>query len=273
MLARPARGPLAALLVLCAGPAPAAIIQSGFNDVTGINADGVANNSPFNVNNAPLMNQGAGEPGWAGPWQQGGGVVVGRTAFEGDGAAAFFQNTATALRVVAQDLLDPFSVSVRFMVPGAVTDSLIFRVADSRFADIFGIAVQWFVNSNLQLGVLDGVEDSCISGCPVELTGMRITPGVWHEVRVEVDPVVRTWNIFLDGVMYNAPDPLGFRSVPAGGLRLNQVSFVSLIANPNGSFLDAVVINNQLNAVPEPASGALAAVGVLGLAARRLRRR
>src|SRR5262245_48079486 len=58
--------------------AAADIVQSGFNDVTGINGDGLANQLPYSTANAALDGQGAGETGWAGLWHAGNtGIKVG----------------------------------------------------------------------------------------------------------------------------------------------------------------------------------------------------
>ena len=75
----PAGIALTILFILAPARAGADIIQSGFNDAAGTNSDGIVNNSPFNINN-PLGGQGAGEPGWAGPWQMttGSAFVVGQ---------------------------------------------------------------------------------------------------------------------------------------------------------------------------------------------------
>jgi hypothetical protein len=238
---------LALLMALMAGTANAQIIQSGFNDVSGINGDGVPNNSPFNTADAPLGGQGASEPGWAGPWHNNGGGIVSQTAFEGDGAAAFFQNTAGTVRALGRAPANPFSIDVRLMIPQAVTRDVLFRIWDGGIVDIFrAIGVQWQVESDLGFYVLDGTENSCTTGqCNLESTGMRLTPGVWHLVRVEIDPASRTWDFSVDGVRYAAPDPLGFRGQPT---RLDRIEYLNEIAAPGGSYLDAVVIN----IVPEP---------------------
>ena len=265
----------ATLLALPLGRADAAFIRSGFNDVSGINGDGVANNSPFNVANAPLGGQGVGEPGWAGPWFVSvGSVAVGGTAFEGDGAAAFFQNTAAADRVLAQAPTQRFRVDYRILVPRSISRDVVFRVYDNTRSNIFdAIAAQLAVLSDFQFNVIDGIEDSCQTGlCHVEATGLFLTPGVWNEIGVEVDPVGRTWDLFVNGVHYNAPDPLGFRGVP---VLPNAIQFLNEIGAPDGSFVDAVTVNLDLTAtaVPEPSSCALAATGLLVLVARRVRRR
>ena len=76
------------------------VVSAGFNDVTGINGDGVANNSPYNVANASLAGQGAGEPGWFDTWGIGGAPLVVNTGMaEGDGAV-FLQGTSAGVRTL-----------------------------------------------------------------------------------------------------------------------------------------------------------------------------
>jgi hypothetical protein len=258
---------VAAVGVLTFPPAAAAdVIRSGFNDAAGINADGGANGSPFNVGNVPLGGQGAGEPGWAGPWYATtGSSRVGPVAFEGDGAAAFFQDTAGAGRQLARAPTNPFSVNIRMMVPGEVTRDVIFRVYDSSVSDIFqAIAVQWVVGPDYTFSVLTGTEDACPTGaCPYANTGLTLTPGVWADVGVLVDPVARTWRFGVDGVWYDGT--MGFRGTPD---RLDAIEFLNEIAAPNGAYLDAVVIDTDplaATAVPEPTALVAVVAGLFGL--------
>src|SRR5439155_18416610 len=82
---------LTALLALAGAARGQIIASAGFNDASGINTNPTPN-SPYNINNAPLNGQGAGEPGWFTPWQVGGApAVVNVGAAEGDGAV-FLQN-------------------------------------------------------------------------------------------------------------------------------------------------------------------------------------
>ena len=158
------------------------------------------------------------------------------------------------------------------MVPQSVTRDVILRVFDSSLSDFAAIGAQWQVGSDLMFYVVDGTENSCPTGlCGLENTGLSLTPGVWHLVQVDIDPTARTWNFFVDGVRYNAPDPLGFRGQPTS---LDGIEYLNEIAAPSGSYLDAVTVNTSLNtAVPEPSSCAILAVGVFALFACRLHRR
>jgi hypothetical protein len=265
---------LMAWLSLSTGAASAALIQSGFNDVTGINGDGIANNIPFNIHDAPLDGQGAAEPGWAGPWRVSGSAVVqSTTVFEGDGAAAFFGNTASATRVLGLSPTDRFRIDLHLLIPRSITRDVIFRVYDSTIADPFvSISVQWQVAPDFSFRVVNGMEDACPTDrCVVEDTGFRLTPGVWTQVSVEIDPVSRKWDFFVDGMRFQAPAPLGFRGMPR---RLDAIEFLNEIAAPDGSYLDAVVINTDLSAgaLPEPTSAVLLGLSAVGLLTRLVQR-
>lgn len=227
----------AALLTCHQSAVQADTIQSGFNDSTGINSDG-APNSPFTLDSS-LQGQGGAEPGWAAPWVVSPGsaeVLSVSGGFEGDGAAAFFGNTAAATRAVASPLESRFRVTFRVMIPGPITRDVIFRVQDSTGQGVNAIAVQINVESDFRVRVVDGGS--------VEETGIFLTPGTFHNVTVEVDPVTKTWIFFLDGVQFNAPDPLDFRGNPA---QVDEVQFLNEIAAPNGSFLDAVIVETEID--------------------------
>src|SRR4051794_4039533 len=62
------------------------LASTGFNDVFGINGDGIPNNLPYNIHNAGLQNQGSTDPGFS-SWGGVSGQVVNSGQFEGDGAA------------------------------------------------------------------------------------------------------------------------------------------------------------------------------------------
>lgn len=230
---------ISGLLVLAAvGCQPS--FQSGFNDVSGINGDRKADQLPFNTGGVSIQNQGAGEPGWEAPWflSTGTATVQSAVKFEGDGAAAFFNNTAAADRKLDTPLLEPFSVETRIMIPGTITRDVIFRVYDSALKQniVNAIAVQWAVFPDRSFRVLDGIGNTSNN---TEDTGLKLTPGVWHKVTVVIDPVAKTWTFAVDDTVYDAPDPLGFRGAP---VNLDSVQFLNEISAPDGSYLDAVVV-------------------------------
>src|SRR5438876_6236817 len=108
---------LAGLLTLACAAHAQILAQTGFNDVSGINGDGVANNSPYNVANASVIGQGAGEPGWLQPWQGGGTLAQVRNVgmAEGDGAL-FLQGTSQVFRTLTQPITRT-SVEILLEIP------------------------------------------------------------------------------------------------------------------------------------------------------------
>src|SRR5262245_5103487 len=116
---------IAAALLTTAGTAHGQVFAaSGFNDVFGINGDGLANFFPFNINNASLHLQGQGEPNWAQPWLvQGVGRVVNANQAEGDGAAIFTGGQMS--RLLVAPLVGTQRVTTALKVLQAGTDDFI----------------------------------------------------------------------------------------------------------------------------------------------------
>ncbi len=228
------------------------LATSGFNDASGLNANGSLN-SPFNTGNVTVNGQGTGEPGWAGNWflSTGAAVVTNSASYEGDGSLAFFQNTAAADRKLSVAPTTPFQIDIRVMVPSTITRDVIFRVYDSGISNIVNaIGVQWSIGADYTFSVGDGIGDTSNN---VENTGLKLTPGEWANVTVVIDPVSRTWTFAVNGQQYNAPDPLGFRGNP---VKLDSIQYLNENASPYGSYLDDVVISPYSQFTAGPASAA-----------------
>ena len=234
------------------------LATSGFNDASGMNSNGVAN-QPFNTGNVSVNGQGNGEPGWVAPWfiSTGSAVVTSSASYEGDGSLAFFQNTAAADRKmsVAPDV--PFQIDVRVMVPSTISRDVIFRVYDSGVQGIVNaIGVQWSIGSDYTFSVGDGIGDTVNY---LENTGLKLTPGQWALVTMVIDPVSRTWTFAVDGQKYNSPDPLGFRGTP---VKLDSIQFLNEISAPQGSYLDDVTIRPIQFPTSPAGTGSQPALGV-----------
>src|SRR5438128_4548942 len=108
----------AAVLLAVAASAPAQVVQAGFNDASGINSNGTPN-SPYNVNNAPLLGQGAGEPGWLSLWQGSNlASVVNTNVNEGDGALFLSGGTVQVWRTLQAPLsVGRSTVQAMIMMP------------------------------------------------------------------------------------------------------------------------------------------------------------
>ena len=85
-------------------PTGPVIAETGFNDASGVNTDGVPN-SPYELGSALIGQPAADEVGWAGPWENGhvstvypytlAPTVQSSVVFEGDGAARFWPTSNT----------------------------------------------------------------------------------------------------------------------------------------------------------------------------------
>jgi hypothetical protein len=117
------------------------------------------------------------------------------------------------------------------------------------------------VESDGDFYVVDGTGNSASTGEAVlRNTGFVLEPGVWADVTLTINFPAQTWTFSVNSVPYQAPGWLGFRGQPT---RLDEIQFVNEIAAPDGSYLDAVV----LQTVPAPASVVLLGLGLLAVGA------
>ena len=264
-----AAGALFALIAVAGAARGQIIASAGFNDVTGINGDGVANNSPYNVANASVIGQGAGEPGWFQPWQGGGTLAQVRNAgmAEGDGAL-FLQGTSQVFRTLTQPITRT-SVEILLEIPfSAGAGGVNFYVNQNSIQDAgLRVGSQVVATADGRWQVLDGTGNGV--GTLVN-TGFFWTPGAYQRLRVDINMTTRTWEFYVNDVHFNAGHPLGFRGQP---IFLDEVNFLNGNGAPNGTFIDAVRLFPA--PVPEPSSLALlgiAACGGVPWMIRRVRR-
>lgn len=231
---------------------------AGFNDASGINADSTAD-SPYKIDDA-VVGRGMGEPGWAEAWVLGTGFpgtahVQSAIKFEGDGALRAANSTNAIFRSWAPAStagLVTVSQMLYFPPDGGVQQYLQGDGANETAAT----AAQWHAFPNGNFLVLD-------SGV-FEDTGIPVPEDAWTQVDVRVDLDARTYEFAVNGVTYNAPDPLGFR-----GTTPNLHRVVYLLEHPAGYYLDALQVTFEPTAVPdqytiaEDAQLTVAAPGVL----------
>jgi hypothetical protein len=271
---RTGRTILASVGFLCAvgaSRAGAATIyaQTGFNDQSGINGDATVG-SPYALDQT-IDGRANSEPGWAAPWKtlDGGGdggslnaVVRGSSAVEGDGGLAVTvggRGSTEFYRDFADARTDRFVVETRVNF-GSVGDfeGLVIKDNYPLAANQSGPA--WRLTGAVgsrHFEVFDGTYDGLGTW---ENTGIAQTPGQWQTVTADIDVVTQTWTFSVDGVSYNAPDPLGYeRAVP----QLNALYYFDTAA---GS-VDSIVVRG----VPEP--GSLGACAVAGGLVSLMRRR
>ena len=204
-----------------------ATILAGFNDAFGIHSDPTPD-TPYLLG-GDLNGQGGAEPGWAGPWSRGQGnarVDSGRV-FEGDGSLFMDGGTVQTRRILAFGATSGL-ITVSQMIYVQPGGGFIQYLGDSGSENAeVSTAAQWAAFASNSFDVVDaGV---------VEHTGIPVPIQEWTRVDVQVDMTAKTWNLFVNGVKYNPPDPLNFRGTP--GI-VNRIDF--LVENLPGAYIDAI---------------------------------
>jgi hypothetical protein len=241
-------------LSVAAGTVHGQIIASaGFNDASGINSNPTPN-SPYNVNNQPLLGQGAGEPGWFTPWNNALGVgnVVNTNTQEGDGAV-LMQGTNIANRVLAQPLTGLRTVATSLQILSSATsgNGVNFYL---RQQSTGAIGPNWQLSGDGRIRVVAGNESG---STPLVDTGFLWTPGQYQVFGTHVNTATRRWMLSVDGVFF--PMELGYREAP---VFIDTVDFLNGVGAPNGTMIDNVIVQ-----VPEPTSLALFGIAVSGFVA------
>jgi Ca2+-binding RTX toxin-like protein len=215
-------------------------VEAGFNDTSGLNADPTPD-SPYQVGGI-LFGHGQGEPGWAGGWQQplgalGNSVVQSDVVFEGDAALKVSGGTTALYRDwSAAEPAGVVTVSQMIYIPAG--GGTLEYVQDGAIGDpAVATAAQWMAAASGTFQVVDGGA--------VEDTGIPVPVQQWIRVDVRVDMTARTYEFFVDGVKFNAPDPLDFRGNPGA---LSRVTF--LLENVPGFYVDALQVDGPDAPVP-----------------------
>lgn len=207
-------------------------VESGFNDATGLNANPTPD-SPYQIGGT-AGGQGAGEFGWSGPWVQTTGaaglaVIQADAVFEGDGALRVSGGTAELHRTLADATAAGIvTVSQWVFVPAGGNVTAYFF--DGSMEKTAGTAAQWNATAGANFAVVDAgfVED----------TGIPVPVQQWVRVDVRVNMDTRTWEFFVDGVRFAAPDALDFRGSPGA---VDTVNF--LVESQPGIVVDAVQVD------------------------------
>jgi hypothetical protein len=242
--------------------------QTGFNDQAGINSDPTAG-SPYTIGQT-VEGRGSGEAGWGSNWVtlNGGGLGGGEAAiiktvaaFEGDAGLAVVPASAgntTVQRKLAEARTDHFVVETRINF-GSVGELQGRPMADNLPLQVNRIGPLWQLSGAVgdrHFFVWDGQSNQLGQ---FEDTGIAQTPGEWQNVVLDINVAAQTFTFAVDGVPYNAPDPIGFYDAAAV---INSVSYLS---SASGS-IDSVIIRN----VPEPTTASvLGALSVVLLGGRR----
>jgi hypothetical protein len=236
----------AGALAVVAAPAPAQPVyaQTGFNDRRGINAD-AAPGSPYALGQT-VAGRGTGEFGWDGTWRvldggaEGGdayAIVRAGAAFEGDGGLDITRaplGSTVVQRRLARGITRRFVLETRLnfgAVEGfvAIPQEDNYPLAANREGPMWGISGP--VGAR-RFAVFDGQSNQLGEW---EDTGIEQRPGEWQRVVIDANVATQRFTFSVDGVAYNAPDPLGFFNAPT---QINSIAYLST----GSGFLDSVIV-------------------------------
>jgi hypothetical protein len=221
--------------------------QTGFNDRRGINAD-AAPGSPYALGQT-VAGRGTGEAGWDGTWRvldggaEGGdpyAIVRAGAAFEGDGGLditrAPLGNTVVS-RKLSRGITRRFVLETRINF-GAVEGFVAVPQEDNYPLAANREGPMWAITGPVgarHFEVFDGQSNQLGQW---EDTGIEQRPGEWQNVVIDANVATQRFTFNVDGVAYDAPDPLGFFNAPA---QINSIAYLST----GSGFLDSVVVRRD----------------------------
>lgn len=219
------------------------VVQTGFNDASGIHSDGAAD-SPYELG-VTIDGQGATEPGWAGNWntQSGSntlGIVQDAITYEGDGALHLDRTLNTGrFWSDAQTGMVSVDYRVRFTTNSRTVG---YTYGDSNSTGDHATA--WRAMPDGTIDVHDGSIGSNRD------TGFSYVPDQWHRITQLIDVPNQTYRFFFDDTEYLAPELLDFRGTPT---HVSGVGFLAEVSG-DGTYFDDLVVSNNLTIPPANAS-------------------
>jgi hypothetical protein len=218
---------------LGAPPPKDLIASAGFNDARGMNSNPVPG-SPYPLD-TPNREGGAGEPGWAGPWNDGtrpahpAATFQTKVVFEGDGAL-YLTGAANVGpnygRQLARAQTGRFQVEYYLQVPaGSSCGGYVWQ--HPRGADFSG--PNWGArDGKFSVSTPDG--HGSLAGLD---TGFKCVPGRWYKVTLRIDVPKHTWEFFVDDRRFEAPQPLRFRG------KVEYLDYINFLVE-GGVYIDAL---------------------------------
>jgi hypothetical protein len=218
--------------------------QTGFNDRSGINADATPG-SPYALGQT-IAGRGIGEAGWNGTWRvldggaEGGDAnAIARTsaAFEGDGGLDITRaplGSTVVRRKLAQGITRRFVLETRVNF-GAVEQFVAVPLEDNYPFTADRQGPMWQITGPVgdrHFEVFDGQSNQLGDW---ENTGIEQRPGEWQKVVIDANVATQRFTFSVDGVAYNAPDPLGFFNAPT---QINSIAYLST----GSGWVDSVIV-------------------------------
>lgn len=257
-------GALAVGLFLASSMEAGVIAETGFNDASGINADGAAG-SPYTLgSDVDAIGQGASESGWTSDWisvypASGDSNIVSSPVDEGDQALELVSTgsanpgRAVYYRDYTQQTAGTQTIEWSLNA-GAINGQMILYVRDQGGSQPIGPQVT--VETDGSVTVRDAADT--LTAFPAG----SITTGSYYDFKVTADIDNETYQLSLNGA--DSGSTYDFRSTPVAGLGRFQ-----LWNTIDGSaYYDGIVVT----IVPEPSSIALLGLSCTVLLGLRLRR-
>ena len=188
------------------------VAQTGFNASSGIDPSDYASG-------AELGGKGAGEPGWTSNWSvttagvyttasdtRTEGDLAAKAVYTGSGSALAYREYTDQSGVIYLDAMVKSTSSLTgdaaLLYCGPNSPGFGGSATNNGTATLVGLASNGTVRLN------DGIGDGSLH---YEDTGFTWTAGRWVRLTQEIDVPNQTFRLWVNGVEYQAPDPLGFR--------------------------------------------------------------
>ena len=206
------------------------IAAAGFNDARGMNSDPVPG-SPYPLD-TPNREGGIGEFGWAGAWPaHPAATFQSKVVFEGDGAL-FLTGAANVGPNFGRQLVQPqhgrFQIEYHVQIPAGST--CVAYVWQDRRGGALRAGPQWTAGGgkfSVGHGDVNGDFSRWFD------TGFKCEPGKWYKVTLRIDVPQRTWEFFVDGQRFAAPESLRFRA------KVQYLDYINFLV-AGGVYIDAL---------------------------------
>lgn len=237
-----------------------------YNPLTVIALTGFEASSGY-VNGQSVIGQGADETGWTSPWRvysasySGDAVVQSDYARGGTQAMRIRSASSPATQIIRE--YEDQNGSFRLDFDVMIDKELVGSPTDINAGLFVYLGDEGLAGPNLAFhsgGHIIARDGNGAGGFVEEDTGFSWLIGQWTHVTAQIDIASQTYEVWIDGQPYNAPDPLGFRNTVTQ--HIDDIRFLFQVQGANGA---SVYVDNLGINVPEPSSLVLLASAMLGL--------